>query len=58
MLKILVIDDEPQIRKFLRISLTASGYKVVEAETGTQGAEAAGTGAARPRDPGLGPARP
>ena len=30
MLKILVIDDEPQIRKFLRISLTANGYKVVE----------------------------
>ena len=41
MLKILVIDDEPQIRKFLRISLTATGYKVVEAETGAQGAEAA-----------------
>jgi len=43
MLKILVIDDEPQIRKFLRISLTASGYEVIEAETGTQGAEAART---------------
>ena len=43
MLKILVIDDEPQIRKFLRISLTATGYKVVEAETGAQGAEAAKT---------------
>lgn len=41
MLKILVIDDEPQIRKFLRISLTATGYKVVEAETGVQGADAA-----------------
>jgi two-component system KDP operon response regulator KdpE len=41
MLKILVIDDEPQNRKFLRISLTASGNKVVEAETGGQGAEAA-----------------
>lgn len=41
MLKILVIDDEPQIRKFLRISLTATGYKVVEAETGAQGADAA-----------------
>jgi two-component system KDP operon response regulator KdpE len=43
MLKILVIDDEPQIRKFLRISLTATGYKVVEAETGNQGANAART---------------
>jgi two-component system KDP operon response regulator KdpE len=43
MLKILVVDDEPQIRKFMRISLTASGYKVVEAETGGQGAEAVRT---------------
>ncbi|UEM06712.1 response regulator [Skermanella rosea] len=41
MLTILVIDDEPQIRRFLRISLTASGYRVVEAETGAGGIEAA-----------------
>ena len=34
---ILVIDDEAQIRKFLRISLTAQGYKVIEAGTGTDG---------------------
>ena len=32
-----VIDDEPQIRKFLRISLGANGYEVVEAENGAQG---------------------
>jgi two-component system KDP operon response regulator KdpE len=32
--KILVVDDEPQIRKFLRISLTAYGYDVVEAANG------------------------
>ena len=32
---ILVIDDEPQIRKFLRISLASQGYKVLEAGTGT-----------------------
>ena len=32
---ILVIDDEPQIRKFLRISLASQGYKVIEAGTGT-----------------------
>ena len=25
--RILVVDDEPQIRKFLRISLTAHGYR-------------------------------
>ena len=34
---ILVIDDEPQIRKFLRISLVSQGYKVVEAATGSEG---------------------
>ncbi|WP_166366135.1 response regulator [Pseudomonas akapageensis] len=34
---ILVIDDEPQIRKFLRISLVSQGYKVVEAATGGEG---------------------
>ena len=34
---LLVIDDEPQIRKFLRISLTSQGYKVVEAATGGEG---------------------
>ncbi|WP_205762338.1 response regulator [Magnetospirillum aberrantis] len=41
--RILVIDDEPQIRKFMRISLTANGYEVVEAENATQGIEAART---------------
>lgn len=35
--KILVIDDEPAIRKFLRISLEAEGYDVVEADSGRQG---------------------
>jgi len=35
--RILVIDDEPQIRKFLRISLGANGYEVVEAESAAQG---------------------
>lgn len=34
---ILVIDDEPQIRKFLRISLVSQGYIVHEAATGTEG---------------------
>ena len=34
---LLVIDDEPQIRKFLRISLTSQGYKVIEAATGGEG---------------------
>jgi two-component system KDP operon response regulator KdpE len=35
--KILVVDDEAQIRKFLRISLGASGHQVVEAETAGEG---------------------
>ena len=34
---LLVIDDEPQIRKFLRISLASQGYKVIEAATGAEG---------------------
>lgn len=35
--RILVIDDEPQIRKFLRISLTANGYAVREAANAADG---------------------
>ncbi len=35
--RVLVIDDEPQIRKFLRISLQAHGYEVVEAVRGEDG---------------------
>jgi two-component system KDP operon response regulator KdpE len=32
--KILIVDDEPQIRRFLRISLNAYGFEVVEAGNG------------------------
>jgi DNA-binding response OmpR family regulator len=32
--KILIVDDDASIRKFLRINLSARGYKVVEAEGG------------------------
>ena len=35
--RVLVIDDEPQIRRFLRISLEASGYEVHEVATGLEG---------------------
>jgi len=35
--RILVIDDEPQVRKFLRISLGANGYAVIEAENAAGG---------------------
>jgi len=38
---ILLIDDEPQIRRFLRIGLTAQHYDVMEAETAQQGLEKA-----------------
>jgi two-component system KDP operon response regulator KdpE len=33
-LKVLVVDDEPPIRRFLRTSLSAEGYRVTEAEDG------------------------
>src|SRR5512137_2450137 len=35
--KILVIDDEMQIRRALRLSLEAHGYEVVDAITGHEG---------------------
>jgi two-component system KDP operon response regulator KdpE len=41
---ILVIDDEVQIRKFLRISLSAQGYKVLEAANGQEGLAQAALG--------------
>lgn len=34
---ILIIDDELQIRRLLEITLSASGYKIVEAATGQEG---------------------
>lgn len=33
--RVLVIDDEPPIRRFLRTSLSAQGYHVLEAENGS-----------------------
>jgi two-component system KDP operon response regulator KdpE len=39
---ILVVEDEPEIRRFLRSSLGAEGYRVVEAETGARAAIDAG----------------
>src|ERR1700681_2841942 len=36
---ILVVDDEPQIRRVLRTTLTAEGYTIVEARDGTEGLE-------------------
>ena len=34
---VLVIEDEPPIRRFLRPTLTSQGYRIVEAETGEDG---------------------
>lgn len=41
--RILVIDDEPQIRRFLRISSVSQGYEVIEADTGMEGLQKAAT---------------
>jgi two-component system KDP operon response regulator KdpE len=38
---ILLIDDEPQIRRFLRIGLSAQHYEVLEADTARQGLQMA-----------------
>ncbi|WP_414833419.1 response regulator [Afifella sp. YEN Y35] len=38
--RILIVDDEPQIRKFLRVALGAHGFEVFEAENGRKGVEA------------------
>lgn len=40
---VLIIEDEPEIRRFLRSALGADGYRVVEAENGTRGVVDAGT---------------
>ncbi|HTY59452.1 MAG TPA: response regulator [Bacteroidota bacterium] len=34
---VLVIDDEPQIRRLIQLTLESSGFKVYEAETGGEG---------------------
>jgi len=41
---ILIIDDEAQIRRLLDITLSASGYKIIEASTGKEGLALAATG--------------
>ena len=35
--QILVIEDEPQIRRFLRTTLEANGYRMIEADTAARG---------------------
>jgi two-component system KDP operon response regulator KdpE len=41
---ILIIDDEVQIRRLLEITLSANGYKIIEAATGHEGLTLAATG--------------
>lgn len=41
--KILIIEDEPQMRKFLRTSLAAEGYRIVETPLGKEGLDLART---------------
>jgi two-component system, OmpR family, KDP operon response regulator KdpE len=43
-LRVLVVDDERAIRRFLRAALTSQGHTVVEAETAQGGISAATTG--------------
>jgi len=42
--RVLVIEDEPPIRRFLRASLDANGYDVIEADTAEDGVREAATG--------------
>src|SRR5208282_4251984 len=43
--RVLVVDDEPEIQRFLNIALSAAGYEVQTAETGAQALRLAATGA-------------
>lgn len=40
---VLVIEDEPQMRRFLRVSLSTHGYRINEAETAKDGLQQAAT---------------
>lgn len=44
--RILIIDDEPHIRRMMRLALETAGYEVAEAEDGSKGIELYGNGAA------------
>jgi len=43
--RVLVVDDEPQIQRFLRPALNAAGYEVIEAANGAEALKAAATAA-------------
>lgn len=46
--RVLVIDDEPHIRHFLRISLNSQGFQVTEAASGREGLEKLRAGTSAP----------
>ena len=46
-IKVLVIDDEPPIRKLLRMGLSTQGYEILEALERQDRARAAGAGSRR-----------
>ena len=56
--RVLVIDDEPQIRKFLEICLRSQGYRVSMAATGQEGLDALAVQRRGSRHPRHGAARP
>lgn len=43
--RVLVVDDEPQIQRFLKPALSAAGYEVIEAANGAEALKAAATSA-------------
>ena len=43
--RILVVDDEPQIQRFLSVALNAAGYEVMTADSGARALRLAATGA-------------
>jgi two-component system KDP operon response regulator KdpE len=38
---VLVVDDEPQMRRFVRLALSSRGYRIIEAATGNEGVQQA-----------------
>jgi two-component system KDP operon response regulator KdpE len=43
--RVLVVDDEPQIQRFLTVALKAAGFEPLKAETGAEAVKLAATGA-------------
>ena len=52
--KVLVVDDEIAIQRFLRVALNGQGFIVSEANTGQDALQVLGTGTTRSDDPGFG----